>query len=158
MGFVYAPSVRTLVAHEVEFVVVGGMAALLQGAPVNTLDLDVVYDRAPGNVRRVLSALTELDAIFREDPQRLRPNELHLASTGHKLLETNRGPLDLLGTIEENTGFDELIADSEWLAIGELRVRVLSLARLIRLKEKLTRPKDKAMLLILRATLDEKQR
>jgi hypothetical protein len=66
--------------------------------------------------------------------------------------------LDLLGTIEENTGFDELVADSEWLEIGDLRVRVLSLVRLIRVKEQLGRPKDKAMLLILRATLDEKQR
>ncbi len=74
------------------------------------------------------------------------------------MLETNRGPLDLLGTIEENTGFEELVADSEWLDVGDLRVRVLTLARLIRVKELLGRAKDKAMLIILRATLDEKQR
>jgi predicted nucleotidyltransferase len=153
-----ADIIRTLIEHGVEFVIVGGMAAVLQGAPVNTFDLDVVYDRSPENVQRVLSALSKLDAIFRDDPRRLRPNESHLASAGHKLLETNRGPLDLLGTIEENTGFDELVADSEWLEIGDLRVRVLSLVRLIRVKEQLGRPKDKAMLLILRATLDEKQR
>jgi hypothetical protein len=153
-----ADIIRILVEHDVEFVIVGGMAAVLQGAPVNTFDLDVVYDRSPENVQRVLSALSKLDAIFRDDPRRLRPNESHLASAGHKLLETNRGPLDLLGTIEENTGFDALVADSEWFEIGDLRVRVLTLARLIRVKEQLGRPKDKAMLIILRATLDEKQR
>jgi predicted nucleotidyltransferase len=153
-----ADIIRILVEHEVEFVIVGGMAAVLQGAPVNTFDLDVVYDRSPENVQRVLSALSKLDAIFRDDPRRLRPNESHLASAGHKLIETNRGPLDLLGTIEENTGFADLVADSEWLDVGDLRVRVLTLARLIRVKEQLGRAKDKAMLIILRATLDEKQR
>jgi predicted nucleotidyltransferase len=153
-----ADTIRILVEHDVEFVIVGGMAAVLQGAPVNTFDLDVVYDRSPENVQRVLSALTKLDAIFRDDPRRLRPNESHLLSTGHKLLETNRGPLDLLGTIEDNTGFADLVADSEWLDVGDLRVRVLTLARLIRVKEQLGRPKDKAMLVILRATLDERQR
>lgn len=153
-----ADIIRILVEHDVEFVIVGGMAAVLQGAPVNTFDLDVVYDRSPENVQRVLSALSKLDAVYRDDPRRLRPNESHLVSAGHKLLETNRGPLDLLGTIEENTGFAELVADTEWLEIGDVRVRVLTLARLIRVKEQLGRPKDKAMLVILRATLDEKRR
>ena len=36
--------IRTLVANDVEFIVVGGMAAVLQGAPVHTVDLDIVYD------------------------------------------------------------------------------------------------------------------
>jgi len=38
-----ADIIHTLVAHEVEFIVVGGMAAVLQGAPVHTIDLDIVY-------------------------------------------------------------------------------------------------------------------
>jgi hypothetical protein len=79
-------------------------------------------------------------------------------SAAHKLLETRRGPLDLLGTIEENTSFEDLLPDSEWLLLGDLRIRVLSLARLIRVKEHLKRPKDQAMLLILRATLEEKSK
>jgi hypothetical protein len=153
-----ADIIRTLVAHEVEFVIVGGMAAVLQGAPVHTIDLDVVYDRSSENVNRILGALVELDAILRDDPRRLRPNEPHLRGPDHKLLETKRGPLDLLGTIEHDTGFQDLLSDSEWLSIAEIRVRVLSLPRLIRVKEQLGRPKDQAMLLILRATLDETKR
>jgi len=38
-----ASIISALVAHEVEFIVVGGMAAVLQGAPVHTIDLDIVY-------------------------------------------------------------------------------------------------------------------
>ncbi|MFZ5894446.1 MAG: hypothetical protein ACOY0T_25515 [Myxococcota bacterium] len=153
-----ADILKILVKNDVEFIVVGGMAAVLQGAPLHTLDLDVVYARSPENVARVLAALNQLSATFRDDPRQLRPSESHLRSAGHKLLQTNRGPLDLLATIEENTGFDELVPDSEWLEISDLRVRVLSLPRLIRVKEQLDRPKDKAMLLILRATLAERQR
>jgi predicted nucleotidyltransferase len=96
--------------------------------------------------------------IFRGDPRRLRPSRSHLESPGHKLLETHHGPLDLLGTIEDDTTFEDLLADAEWLDLGGVRVRVLSLPRLIRVKERLTRPKDQNMLVLLRATLDERTR
>jgi hypothetical protein len=64
------------------------------------------------------------------------------------------GPLDLLGTIEETTGFPELIADSDSIHLVS-RARVLKLERLIQIKQRLGRPKDQAMLPLLLATLDE---
>ncbi len=149
---------RTLVEHEVEFIVVGGVAAVLGGAPVHTFDLDIVYRRTAGNVERLLGALGELDAVFRGDPRRLRPDRSHLESAGHKLLETKYGELDCLGSIEETTGYDELMADTESCEMSTFSFRVLSLERLIRVKERLGRPKDQAMLLVLRATLDERRR
>ena len=54
--------------HGVEYVVVGGLAAVLQGAPVTTLDVDIVYARSEENVGRLEAALTELDARVRTDP------------------------------------------------------------------------------------------
>ncbi len=153
-----ADIIRALVTHEVEFVIVGGIAAVLRGTPVTTFDLDVVYERSPANIERLLSVLGELDAVARDDHRRLRPGKSHLQSPGHKLLETNQGPLDLLGTIEENTGFDDLVGESDWLEVAGQQVRVLSLERLIRVKERLARPKDQAMLVLLRATLDETKR
>jgi hypothetical protein len=92
---------RKLAEHEVEFIVVGGVAAVLAGAPINTFDLDVVYRRTPDNLDRLLAALSELDAVFRGDPRRIRPNRSHLESAGHKLLATRHGDLDCLGSIEE---------------------------------------------------------
>ena len=82
-----------------EFIIVGGVAALLQGAPINTIDLDIVYARSPANVDRALAALEELGAVYRDDGRRLSPTRSHLESPGHKLLETRHGPLDLLGTV-----------------------------------------------------------
>ena len=63
-----------------------------------------------------------------------------------------------MATIEANTTFDDLLPDSDWLEIEGARFKVLSLARLIVVKEQLNRPKDQAMLVLLRATLDELQK
>ncbi|WP_437646972.1 hypothetical protein [Sorangium sp. So ce362] len=50
------------------------------------------------------------------------------------------------------------MTDSEELDLGGIPIRVITLERLIAIKEKLTRPKDQVMLLVLRATLDERRR
>jgi predicted nucleotidyltransferase len=86
------------------------------------------------------------------------PNRSHLQGRGHKLLQTTSGPLDVLATIETNTTFEDLLSDSDWLEVDGARFRVLSLARLIVVKEQLNRTKDQAMLVLLRATLDELQK
>ena len=96
----YIAILQTLVDHHVEFLIVGGVAAVLQGAPINTFDLDIVHSTDPANVSRVLAALDEFDAIYRAQPDlRLRPTASHLSSAGHQLLLTRLGPLDLLGSI-----------------------------------------------------------
>jgi hypothetical protein len=59
-----ADLVSILAKHEVEFIIVGGMAPVLRGTPVNTLDLDVVYERSAPNIDRLLQALDELDATW----------------------------------------------------------------------------------------------
>jgi hypothetical protein len=97
---------RILSAHRVDFIVVGGMAAVIGGVPVVTRDIDVLPARSSANVEHLLAALSELEALFRGDARRLRPNASHLAGPGHLLLETRYGPLDLLGTIEDDTTYN----------------------------------------------------
>ena len=125
---------------------------------MQTLDLDVVYARTDANIAKLLAALAELEAVFRTDARRLVPNESHLRSPGHKLLQTREGVLDVLGTIEDSTSYEDLVPDSTWLEVAGNPVRVLGLERLIAVKEKRGRPKDQAMLVVLRATLEEKRR
>jgi predicted nucleotidyltransferase len=64
--------------------------------------------------------------------------------------------LDLLGTVEEATGYEELMKDAEPFVVDGVPIHVVSLPRLIAMKEKLTRPKDQLMLMVLRATLEER--
>ena len=155
----FAEILRLLAANEVEFIVVGMTAGILHGAPVTTLDLDVVHRRSPENVARLLRVLVGIDAVYRHDPRKLRPQESHLIGPGHQLLTTAYGDLDCLGTIGEGFGYEELIEQTVTMSLsGGLTVRVLSLPALIEAKERAGRPKDVAVLPVLRATLDELKR
>jgi predicted nucleotidyltransferase len=153
-------TLRTLHEGGVEFILVGGLAAVLNGAPVDTFDIDVVHSRDTANVERLLPLLEAMNAVFRMQPERrLKPNASHLASAGHLNLITRYGPLDLLGTIGRDLGYEDLIAHSVELDIAEgLRIRVLDLETLIAIKEELNGEKDRAVLPILRRTLDEKRK
>jgi hypothetical protein len=46
---------RTRSGRDVDYIVVGGMAGVLHGAPVVTADLDIVHSRAAPNVARLLT-------------------------------------------------------------------------------------------------------
>ena len=74
-------------------------------------------------------------------------------------LITRMGPLDLLGTIGRDLGYEDLLPHSVALDIGDgLRILVLDLQTLIAIKEELAGEKDRTALPILRRTLEEKQR
>jgi predicted nucleotidyltransferase len=154
----FAEILATLKRAQVEFIVVGGGAAVLQGVPITTRDIDIVHRRTEENAARLASALEELGAVYRHDPRRLRPGASHLIGPGHQLTETRHGPLDCLGTIEETTTYEDLLPHVDTLQVEGLEVQVLSLERLIEVKKKLDRPKDKLMLLQLEATLSERSK
>jgi predicted nucleotidyltransferase len=158
MALGFGEILATLSREGVEFIVVGGAAAVLQGAPVTTRDLDIVHRRTADNAARLARALEVLDAVYRHDSRRLRPNESHLVGPGHQLTESPHGALDCLGTIEDETVYEDLLPHAEILEIDGFGVQVLSLERLIEVKRKLDRPKDKLMLLQLEATLRERGR
>jgi hypothetical protein len=143
-----------LLAHQIDFIVVGGVAAVLQGAPIQTFDLDVVYAVERANVDRLLTFLRESDATFRIQPERrLQPNESHLRAGGHLNLQTRYGPFDVLGTIGQNLGYRELVPHSPEMEIADgVRVRVLDLETIIAVKEQLGTDKDRAALPVLRET------
>jgi hypothetical protein len=145
---------RMLEAAGVEFVVVGGMAGVMQGAPVVTADIDIVHRRTAENVARLLGVLGAIDARYRRDPRGLAPGESHLLGPGPQLLQTRLGPLDVLGEIGGG-GYQQLLPDAIRLQLGEgLSVKVLGLAKLVELKRAAGRPKDLAVLPVLEATLE----
>ena len=149
---------RTLRKEQVDFIVVGGVGGVLQGAPIATFDLDVVHSRHPANIQRLLGALEILGAHYRvPGAQNKKPARSHLQSSGHQLLMTKAGPLDLLGTIGHGFGYEDLIGKTIEMQIGKgLLVRVLELETLIEVKAQTAGEKDKAALIILRQTLQER--
>lgn len=148
--------------HEagVEFVIVGGMAAVLQRAPILTEDLDIVHRRTIDNVTRLLVWLRQHDAYHRFDlmQRRLPPTEAQLLGHGHVNLQTDLGKLDVLCELGEGEGYEEILHDTLLFDAGPFPIRVLGLPRLIAVKAKAGRPKDRAVLPVLLATLDEQRR
>lgn len=145
---------RELTEGGVEFVVVGGVSAFLQGAPVVTFDLDIVHRRTADNIARLQEVLGRLGARYRTVAARDRaPGLSHLESAGHQLLITGAGPLDVLGSIGKGEVYEDLLPKSVEVELGNLKVRILRLEEVIRIKEELGFPKDLAVLEILRATL-----
>jgi hypothetical protein len=138
--------------HDVEYVVVGGVAAVLQGAPVTTFDIDALVKLDPANVDRLANALAALDARFRERMD-LRPTREDIAAGGHLLLMTNSGPLDVLGFIAEGRRYEDVVDGAARLTIDNLSIRVLPLEQLIEDKKALGRDKDVAVIRLLEAAL-----
>ncbi len=149
---------ETLSTNAVDYIIVGGVCAVLHGAPIATFDIDIVHSRAPRNIERLMKALEKLDAVYRDPAGRvIKPEALHLSSTGHHLLMTKAGPLDLLGELSTGKGYDGLVRHAVTLKIKEhLAVLLLDLETLIEVKEEAGREKDRAVLAILRRTLEER--
>jgi hypothetical protein len=148
-------ALRSLHRGGVNFVVVGGVAAVLNGAPLNTFDLDIVPARDPANIDRLVKVLHGADATYRLQPERrLVPTADHLRTAGHHNLATDYGALDVLGTIGRGLGYEDLLPHTVEMDVGEgVRVRVLDLATIVQMKEELGDDKDRAALPIFRQVL-----
>lgn len=148
---------RALHDAGVEFVVVGGAAAVLHGAPTTTLDLDIVQRRTPDNIDRLMGVLERLDALIRDPARRrLEPHRDALAGAGQVLLTTSLGPLDCLGTLHDGRDFDDLRETSVAVTDGSIEISVVDLETLIEIKAEAGRPKDRLVLPILLALLRER--
>jgi predicted nucleotidyltransferase len=145
---------RTLIRHEVEFILVGGVAAILEGAPVSTFDLDVMVQPAPENRDRLLEALSELNARYLDPAgMRILPDRAKLDSLRIHRLVTDAGPLDVLEQIGRDLTYADLIEHTETYEVAGVAIRTLRLEMIIRSKEEANRDKDRATLPILRQTL-----
>lgn len=147
---------RRLSDAGVEFIVVGGAAAVLHGAPITTEDVEIVHRRTAANIARLKAVLDDLNAHVRELANRKLPvSEAALAGEGHTLLNTSLGPLDCLGTVVEGRGFEELLSHSQTGSDEGIEFRVVNLPMRIEIKTKTGRAKDQLMLPVLLALADE---
>jgi hypothetical protein len=149
---------KTLARHEVQFVVIGGIAALSHGSPLPTEDVDVTPQRNEANLDRLAHALAELGARLRtetggetplpRDPRLLAQAEIWTLTTRH-------GDLDIVFVPPGTAGYEDLQQDAFAVDVGRgVHVRIASLADVIRSKEASNRPKDRAQLPALRQTLE----
>jgi hypothetical protein len=149
--------VSALQEHRVRFVVIGGVAAIAQGSPLPTEDMDVTPDPAAENLIALAAALVDLDAKLRtpEGPVDFPIVARMLSGSTIWTLTTRAGALDLCFEPSGTQGFDDLRRGALELDFGTQRpVLVASLLDVIRSKEAAGRPKDVAQLPALRQTLE----
>jgi hypothetical protein len=150
----FRETLEVLDRHRVECIVVGGVAAVLQGVPISTLDTDIVYRRTAANIDRLVAALRELEAIYRDPAgRRIAPDATRLAAGGHHLLQTRLGPLDVLATIGAHRTYEDLERHAARYALEGMNVLLLELRAIIETKEQAGRSKDLLALPVLRETL-----
>lgn len=145
--------VKLLDAHGVEFIVVGGQAAVLHGSPIPTYDVDLSYRRTKENLERLAAALKLINPTLRGAPADLPfiLDAQSLALGSNFTFDTSYGELDLLGWMEPLGGYDDFASRAETIEIEGLVFRILSLEDLITIKRHIRRPKDQATLVQLEA-------
>ena len=121
-----------LTRHRVDFLLVGGAAAIVQGAPISTFDLDVLVPRESSG-EQLLAALTELNARYVDPAGRYSvPDPVKIATLKLHQLVTDFGPLDVMTSIGDGRTYADLVAETSEQEVGGLKVRVLSLGAVTR--------------------------
>lgn len=149
---------RVLDDGGVDFIVVGGVAAVAHGSARLTQDLDVSYSRSPENLERLVSALSPLAPYLRGAPPGL-PFLWDRATVRRGLnftLTTNLGDLDLLGEITGGGGYEDLLQHTVKLELFGMECRCLDLEWLIRVKRSAGRPQDLEVVAELEALREER--
>ncbi len=109
--------------HEVRYVVIGGIAAVLYGVPRATFDLDILVEATPENTRRLLDALLDAGmgtaSLTNVDEILLRRTLFPLPSQSHRLCETLAGIFDFTGLRRryENTSTHWLAGLCAWAVL-----------------------------------------
>jgi len=148
--------------HDVRYVLIGGLAAVLRGSPLFTLDVDICPQRETENLERLATALDELEARIRtpDDVNGVHfPREAAFLRNVQILnLQTRFGDLDISFLPSGTKGFDELVPRAVGMTIFGSKVAVAALEDVIRSKEAANRPKDRRSLPLLRQLLEEIRR
>ncbi len=147
-----------LIKADVNFILVGGLAAVVQGAPVTTMDVDIVHNRSPENIVKLLAFLKSIGAFHRRlDGKVIEPTERDISGEGHALFSTQLGPLDVLAVIEEGKTYDDLLEHTVDVKFRGHTIKVLDLKMMIEFKRASRDAKDKMRLPVLEETLRQLQ-
>jgi hypothetical protein len=148
---------KTLATHGVQFVLIGALAARLQGFPRATYDADITPAQDRDNLQRLATALRELDArVYTEQIPEGLPFDCSaqmLARADIWNLITNAGRLDLAFKPSGTSGFDDLATHAVRFELYGHEVLTASLEDIIRSKQAAGRFQDRQDVEVLKEML-----
>ncbi|HKO56787.1 MAG TPA: hypothetical protein VJ276_13005 [Thermoanaerobaculia bacterium] len=151
---------ESLSRNEVAFVIVGGIAATLHGSARLTFNLDIVYERTPQNLDRLVAALTPFEPYLRGAPPGL-PFKFDAATVKRGLnftLSTSDGSIDLLGEVSGVGDYAMARRRSDQADLFGGTYDFLDLDTLIISKKAAGRPKDFEAIAELEAIREEREK
>jgi hypothetical protein len=134
----------------VEFVIIGGVAAVAHGALRNTMDLDIAAPMTPDNLQKLITAIQDLRPKFRMRPDLpvVTPDNHNLKGIKNLYLNTDIGPLDILGVVEGIGDYTAVRSRAVSLDLGDAlgTCPIIDLDGLILAKRAANRAKDREAL------------
>lgn len=145
--------------HNVEFVIIGGLAGIIHGSTRTTQDIDICCKFSPENLRKLFDAVKDEHPVHRMNPKHpvLILNDDIIKNFKNLYLDTDIGQLDCLGEVQGIGQFDEVLNNSITIDIDKKTYKVLSLDALIKSKKALNRAQDKQDILQLEAIKQAKK-
>jgi len=143
-----------LIGAGVAFILFGGLAAVVKGAPVTTAGVDIVHKQSSENIAKLLAFLKSIGALDRRtDDKMIGPTERDISGTSHALFATRLSPLDVLAVIEQGKAYEGLLEHTVKIEFSGHIARVLDLRTLVELKRASADPRDRQRLPVLEETL-----
>lgn len=153
--------IRTLGQHGVAYVLIGALAARLQGFPRLTADADITPARDEGNLERLAAALRELDArVYTENVPEGLPFDCTAATLARAELwnlVTCAGRLDIAFVPAGTGGFEDLAGAALRFEVFGVELLAADLPDIIRSKEAVDRPQDRQDVVVLREILRRRE-
>lgn len=136
-----------LIAHGVDFVLIGGQAGITHGSSYPSYDLDILYARDHDNVVRLVAALREIGVRLRGAPKGLPfiLDSKTIEKGSNFTFITPHGDFDVLADAAGMPSYAELKAAAVEQEVFGHVVKVASLDHLIAMKRAANRTKDKLM-------------
>jgi hypothetical protein len=151
--------VQALVDAEVDFVLIGGWAAILHGSVTTTRDIDICFSRAPENLRRIVASLAPFQPRLRDLPPELPFlwDPATIANGTTFTLATSAGALDLLAEVDGLGDYEAVKASSKLVHAFDRQLWTLDLKGIIASKRATARPKDLLVLPELESLLESSE-
>jgi len=152
-------AIQALADGGVNFVIIGGWSAILNGSAYITNDLDICFARDPENLRRLALALAPFHPRLRALPAGLPFvwDQATLRNGTVFTLDTDLGEIDLLAEVAGLGTFEEVTAGSAATEAFGRKVRTLDLKSLIKAKRAAGREKDLGLLPELESLLEAQE-
>jgi hypothetical protein len=135
---------RRLISAQVDFVLVGGFAAVAYGVTLVTRDIDICCRFDEPNLMRIQNAFQDLHPVHRSRPElALELTTEQCASLKNLYLKTDLGVVDCLGEVLGVGDFNIVRQQSVEIELPCGKCRVLDIDALIRAKEAMNRDHDR---------------